>query len=111
MTEKSSTNLLRGTIICYKQSLTQYRLYNEVSCQRKLYRVSGYMIDIIPMFKLSNQNILIHLSGQNRQKNNSLKECVFINGTQITVLYCQKYTPTDGFFGDFTHWDPFSLVY
>jgi len=25
-------------------------------------------------------------------------------GTQNTVPYCQKYTPTDYFFGDFTHW-------
>jgi len=32
-------------------------------------------------------------SGQNHQ--NSLKECVFINSTQNTVPYCQKYTPTD----------------
>jgi len=26
-------------------------------------------------------------------------------GTQITVPYSQKYTPTDSFFGDFSHWD------
>jgi len=26
-------------------------------------------------------------------------------GTQNTVPYCQKYTPTDCFFGYFAHWD------
>jgi len=25
-------------------------------------------------------------------------------GTQNTVQHCQKYTPTDSFFGDFAHW-------
>jgi len=39
-------------------------------------------------------------SGQNRQKN-SLKEY----GTQIIVPYCQKYIPTDCFFGYFGHWE------
>jgi len=26
-------------------------------------------------------------------------------GTQNTVPYCKKYTPTDCLFGDFGHWD------
>jgi len=26
-------------------------------------------------------------------------------GTQNTVPYCQKYTSTDFFFGDFAHWE------
>jgi len=38
--------------------------------------------------------VLTHPSGQNRQK-----------GTQNTVPYCQKYTPTDFFFRNFAHWD------
>jgi len=40
----------------------------------------------------------------NRQKN-SLKECVFVNWALKTVPYCQKYTLTDSFYGDFTHWE------
>jgi len=29
---------------------------------------------------------------------------LLIFGTQNTVQYCQKYTSTDYFFGDFSHW-------
>jgi len=36
---------------------------------------------------------LLYPSGQNRQKN-----------TEGAVPYCQKYTPTDCFFGEFAHW-------
>jgi len=40
-------------------------------------------------------------SGQNRQKKNSLKECGFvISALKVTVPFCQKYTPTDCFFGE-----------
>jgi len=44
------------------------------------------------------------LSGQNRPKEQSegVRFCYF--DTQNTVLYCRKYTPTDCFFSDFTHW-------
>jgi len=41
-------------------------------------------------------------SGKNRLKH-SLKECVFVNSAlKIQCHYCQKYTPTDCFFGHFT---------
>jgi len=33
---------------------------------------------------------------------NSLKECVFVNSA---LKCCQKYTPTNCFFGDFARWD------
>jgi len=36
------------------------------------------------------------------QRKNSLKECVFV--TSALKICCQKYTPTDCFFGDFPHW-------
>jgi len=37
---------------------------------------------------------------------NSLKEWVFVNSAlkKNTVPYCQKYTPTNCFLGDFAHW-------
>jgi len=41
-------------------------------------------------------------SGQNRQKQ-SEGVCFCYFDTQNTVPYCQKYTPTDCFFGDFAH--------
>jgi len=40
-------------------------------------------------------------SGQNGQK--TVWRSAFL-GTQITVPYCQKYTPTDAFFSDFVHY-------
>jgi len=46
--------------------------------------------------------------GKNTKKKNSLKECAFVNSAlkiqchvvKNTVPCCQKYTPTDCFFGD-----------
>jgi len=45
------------------------------------------------------------LSGQNRPKEQSegVRFCYF-DTQNNTVLYCRKYTPTDCFFSDFTHW-------
>jgi len=43
-------------------------------------------------------------SGRNCRKS-SLKEYYLLNSAlKKTVPCCQKYTPTDGFFGDFAHW-------
>jgi len=44
------------------------------------------------------------LQDQNHQKI-SLKECVFVN-SELKKQYhiVKKYTPTDWFLGDFTHW-------
>jgi len=58
------------------------------------------------MFKIMIVIYCSQPSWQNPQKNN-LKKCIFVNsaGTQNTVPCCQKYTLTDGFFGDFAHWE------
>jgi len=45
----------------------------------------------------------LRLSEQIRQKKQSEGVHFYSFGTQNTVLYCQNYTPTDYFFGDFAH--------
>jgi len=47
---------------------------------------------------------LLSPSGQNRQKKQSEGVRFYYFGTQNTVPYCQKYTPTDCFLGDFARW-------
>jgi len=37
------------------------------------------------------------------KKTEGVRFCKF--GTQNTVPYCQRYTPTYCFFGDFAHWE------
>jgi len=46
---------------------------------------------------------LFYPSGQNRQnQSEGVRFCKL--GTQNTMPYCQKYTPTCCFFGDFAHY-------
>jgi len=51
-----------------------------------------------------NKMIRCTQNGQNCQKKQSEGACFCSFGTQITVLYCQKYTSTDCFYDDFAHW-------
>jgi len=69
---------------------------------------------VIPVVKAQldcqvNLRFLLFIPVDKIAQKNSLKEFVFVNSVLKIQPCYQKYTPTDCFFGDFSHWDTTNL--